>query len=73
MFDEGKTYWFVLKPRRGFIDEFLSAKRIKGKVIDEDAVLVKIETDKGLHEIIPKTRIIDVNEARNTEFTGAQN
>jgi hypothetical protein len=63
MFDVGVVYWFVLKGRKGF-DEF----RLKGKVIEEDSLLVKVETDRGNKEIIPKARIVDVNEARNTDF-----
>ena len=63
MFDKDKVYWFVLKGRLGD-KEF----RLKGRVIEENAFMAKIEQDSGRTEIIPLTRIIDVNEAKNTEF-----
>jgi hypothetical protein len=67
MFDEGKTYWFCLKNRPGFkTDEIF---KVKGKVIEENSFMVKIQPDNGNAEIIPLNRILDVNEARNTEYT----
>ena len=66
MFDKDKVYWFVLKSRPGFKDDFF---KLKGRVIEENAFMVKIEQDSGRTEIIPLSRILDVNEAKNTDFS----
>ena len=66
MFDEGKIYWFVLKNRPGFKDD--SIFRVKGRVIDENAFMVKVEQDSGKTDIIPLNRILDVNEAKSSDL-----
>jgi hypothetical protein len=66
MFDVDKTYWFVLKPRPGFEGKDF---HLKGKVVEENEHFVKIVQDSGKVEIIPIIRIIDVNEAKNTDYS----
>lgn len=55
MFDIGKEYWFNLILGEREVN-------IKGKVIEENQFMVKIETAKG-DEIIPFVRIKNVNNA----------
>lgn len=59
MFEIGKVYWLKLKST---IDD--SLKNLKGKVLEENSFMVKIQMDDGRETIIPFYRIIDVNEAK---------
>ena len=62
MFSIGKKYWFVLKTKN---EKEVS---IKGEAVEENSFFIKIKRDDGNEEIIPFTRILNVNEAKEQDL-----
>ena len=61
MFEIGKIYWITIK------SDLKEKVHLKGKVIEENQFMVKIERDNLSQEIIPFQRILNVNEARDDQ------
>lgn len=60
MFEVGKTYWFTLKGHK------VDCVNVKGKVMDENDYMVKVDRN-GVVDIIPQSRILNVNEAKDNK------
>jgi hypothetical protein len=58
MFEVGNTYWFIVK---GDIKEQYS---IKGKVLEENQFMVKVQREDSTNQIITFNQIISTNKAK---------